>query len=85
MAEGKNYIAGEWVGGSETAPDISPSNTDDIVGHFSRASAPEAERAMGAAKDVFPVWSRSSSQVRHDILNQDVPMSNCQQQEGAYA
>ena len=49
-----NYIAGEWVGGSETAPDIRPSNTDYIVGHFSRASAAEAERAIANAKDAFP-------------------------------
>jgi aldehyde dehydrogenase (NAD+) len=68
MAEGMNYIAGEWVGGSETAPDINPSNTDDIVGRFSRASAAEAEQAIAAAKDAFPAWSRSSPQVRHDIL-----------------
>ena len=68
MIEGMNYIAGEWVGGSETAPDLNPSNTDDIVGHFSRASTAEAECAIAAAKDAFPAWSRSSPQVRHDIL-----------------
>jgi alpha-ketoglutaric semialdehyde dehydrogenase len=26
----KNYIAGEWVGASEAAADIDPSNTNDV-------------------------------------------------------
>ena len=65
---GKNYIAGEWVAATEAAPDINPSNTSDIVGEFSRAGVMEAERAIAAAYDAFPAWSRSSIQQRHDIL-----------------
>ena len=68
MIEGMNYIAGEWVYGSETAADLNPSNTDDIIGHFSRAGVTELERAITAAKEAFPAWSRSSPQFRHDIL-----------------
>jgi aldehyde dehydrogenase (NAD+) len=64
----KNYIAGEWVVGSEAAPNINPSNTHDILGEFARASAAEAETAIAAAYDAFPAWSRSSIQTRHDIL-----------------
>jgi aldehyde dehydrogenase (NAD+) len=64
----KNYIAGEWVAASEASPNINPSNTQDIVGEFARASAAEAERAIAAAYDAFPAWSRSSIQSRHDIL-----------------
>lgn len=65
---GKNYIAGEWVAASEAAPDINPSNTHDVVGEFARASVADAERAIAAAYDAFPAWSRSSIQQRHDIL-----------------
>ncbi len=64
----KNYIAGEWVSASEVSPNINPSNTQDVVGEYARASAAEAERAIAAAHDAFPAWSRSSIQQRHDIL-----------------
>jgi alpha-ketoglutaric semialdehyde dehydrogenase len=64
----KNYIAGEWVNATEASPDINPSNTGDILGEFARASAAEAEAAIAAAHDAFPAWSRSSIQLRHDIL-----------------
>lgn len=64
----KNFIAGEWVEARDMAPDLNPSNTDDVVGQFPRASAADAEKAIAAAKAAFPAWSRSSIQERHDIL-----------------
>src|SRR3712207_3296443 len=66
--EGRNFIAGQWVPASEAAPDINPSNTNDVVGEFPRATGADAERAIRAAKDAFPAWSRSNIQERHDIL-----------------
>ena len=63
----RNYIAGEWVEG-DAQPDVNPSNTDDIVGYYARASAGDAEKAIAAAKAAFPSWSRSGIQQRHDIL-----------------
>src|SRR5260221_10985479 len=63
----KNYIGGEWVGG-EAAPDINPSNTDEIVGHYARATTADVKNAIAAAKAAFPSWSRSGIQQRHDIL-----------------
>jgi aldehyde dehydrogenase (NAD+) len=64
----RNFIAGEWVEASEATPDINPSNTKDVVGEFPRASAEEAERAIRAARDASPAWSRTNIQDRHDIL-----------------
>jgi aldehyde dehydrogenase (NAD+) len=64
----KNFIAGEWVEARDMAPDLNPSNTDDVVGQFPRAGAADAEKAIAAAKAAFPAWSRSSIQERHDIL-----------------
>ncbi len=63
----KNYIAGEWVGG-EAAPNINPSNTDEVVGQYARATAADVKNAIAAAKAAFPAWSRSGIQQRHDIL-----------------
>ena len=64
----KNYIAGEWVEGEGVSRDVNPSNTDDVVGLYAHASAAQVDRAVAAAKAVFPVWSRSTPQERHDIL-----------------
>ena len=64
----KNFIAGEWAEAANAAPDVNPSNTNDIVGEFPRASRADAERAIAAAKGAFPAWSRSTPQERHDIL-----------------
>jgi aldehyde dehydrogenase (NAD+) len=64
----KNFIAGEWIAASEAAPDVNPSNTKDVVGEYPRANKADVERAIAAAKQAFPAWSRSSIQERHDIL-----------------
>lgn len=64
----KNYIAGQWVEGTSVNDNINPSNTNDIVGRYARASKAQAEEAVAAAKAAFPAWSRSSPQERHDVL-----------------
>ena len=68
MSVGRNYIAGEWVSAAEASADINPSNTGDVLGQYPQASAADAERAIAAAQDAFPAWSRSTPQLRHDIL-----------------
>jgi alpha-ketoglutaric semialdehyde dehydrogenase len=64
----KNFIAGEWAPAANAAPDINPSDTNDVVGEFPRGSRADAERAIAAAKAAFPAWSRSTPQERHDAL-----------------
>jgi aldehyde dehydrogenase (NAD+) len=68
MDAAANYIAGEWVGGTQGAESINPSNTRDVVGVFARGSVDDAKRAIAAAKQAFPQWSRSGIQQRHDLL-----------------
>jgi len=63
-----NFIAGEWTAGGDGAQNINPSNTRDVVGVYTRASVAAAERAIAAARQAFPAWSRSSIQERHEIL-----------------
>jgi alpha-ketoglutaric semialdehyde dehydrogenase len=64
----KNFIAGEWTAAANAASDINPSNTNDVVGEFPRASQADVGRAIAAAKAAFPAWSRSTPQERHDVL-----------------
>jgi aldehyde dehydrogenase (NAD+) len=68
MHAAANYIAGEWHESSQAAENVNPSNTADVIGLFSRADAQATERAIAAAKQAFPSWSRGSIQQRHDIL-----------------
>jgi alpha-ketoglutaric semialdehyde dehydrogenase len=64
----KNYIGGAWANGAKIAPDINPSDTNDVVGQYTYGDAGQANAAVTAAKDAFLAWSRSSIQLRHDIL-----------------
>lgn len=62
-----NLIAGEWVG-SNGVENINPSNTNEVVGLYARASHDDAKTAIAAAKAAFPAWSRSGILERHAIL-----------------
>ncbi len=63
-----NYIGGEWRHASEAIANINPSNTNDIVAHYAQANHADVQDAIEAAATAFPAWSRSSIQLRHDIL-----------------
>ena len=63
----QNLIGGQWTG-TETRPDINPSNTNDVVGEFSSATSQDAEQAIAAARAAFPAWSRSGIMERHTLL-----------------
>lgn len=63
-----NYIGGEWVAGGSVTRNISPSNTNDVIGEYAQATAAQAAEAIAAARAAFPAWSRTTVQERHDIL-----------------
>lgn len=63
----RNFIGAVWVEG-DAVPNINPSDTGDIVGHYARGSAADARAAIAAAKAAFPAWSRSGPLERHAIL-----------------
>lgn len=63
-----NLIAGEWIGSAETTRNLNPSNTNDVIGEYARASAADVARAIAAAKAAAPGWGRSTPQERHDVL-----------------
>ena len=63
----QNLIAGEWVG-SDASKNVNPSNTNDVIGEYARATAEDTKAAIAAAKAAFPAWSRSGILERHAIL-----------------
>ncbi|WP_442578322.1 aldehyde dehydrogenase family protein [Mesorhizobium sp. ASY16-5R] len=62
-----NLIDGEWVKG-DAIPNINPSDTNDVVGDYARATKADALAAIAAAKSAFPKWSRSGPLERHAVL-----------------
>jgi aldehyde dehydrogenase (NAD+) len=64
----KNFIAGEWLAGGDETKNINPSNTDEVIGVYSRGTREQAKTAIEAARKAFPAWARSGIQQRHDIL-----------------
>src|SRR6266699_2895533 len=63
-----NLIDGEWMSDGARSPNVNPSDTNDIVGEAVRGTRTQADAAVAAAKAAFPAWSRSTPQVRYDIL-----------------
>jgi aldehyde dehydrogenase (NAD+) len=63
-----NIIGGEAIAVADVRADISPSDTNDVIGEFASATTKDAEDAIAAARAAFPAWSRSTAQTRADIL-----------------
>lgn len=64
----KNYINGEWVEGNSVTVNINPSDTNDSIGHYTRATKTQTEEAITSAKNAFASWSRTTPQERYEIL-----------------
>lgn len=64
----QNFIAGHWSAADAGAPNINPSDINDVVGEYARATKAEAEAAIKAAKAAFLAYSRSTPQVRYEAL-----------------
>ena len=63
----RNLIDGEWAAG-EAVANVNPSDTNEIVGHYARASKADAEAAIAAAKAASARWARSGLMERHAVL-----------------
>jgi aldehyde dehydrogenase (NAD+) len=64
-----NVIDGRAVDSTDRTIDINPSNVNDIVGEFARATTAELDQAIGAARQAFRKWSRTTPQERFDVLD----------------
>jgi alpha-ketoglutaric semialdehyde dehydrogenase len=65
----RNFIDGGWVGSSEAARNVNPSDSHDVVGEYSRGDAAQVRTAVEAASRAFANWARVSPQVRADALD----------------
>jgi aldehyde dehydrogenase (NAD+) len=64
-----NFIAGEWVKGVQTRPNINPSDTNDVIGEYAQADVAQTEAAIAAAAAAAPGWAATTPQQRFDILD----------------
>src|SRR3546814_20006718 len=76
----QNLIAGEWVG-SEASRNISPSDTNEVVGSYAQGTAEDAGQAIAAAKAAFPTWSRSGILAGHAILKKTADATLARKEE----
>ena len=68
MKQFANLIAGDWATVGEVRPNVNPSDTNDVIGEFASATQEEARQAIAAARAALPSWSRTTAQVRSDLL-----------------
>ncbi|QBJ63688.1 aldehyde dehydrogenase family protein [Pseudoalteromonas sp. DL-6] len=65
----KNYIAGEWVEGNKgNLANISPADTNDVIGHYAQADKAQTEAAIAAAAVGQAQWAMSGLEQRYSVL-----------------
>jgi alpha-ketoglutaric semialdehyde dehydrogenase len=63
-----NLIAGDWVEGSTTVVDRSPSDLSDVVDEFAVADEAQVDAAIAAAADAGPAWAAATPMERSTVL-----------------
>jgi aldehyde dehydrogenase (NAD+) len=64
----KNYVGGEWTAPERTFEDRSPADPADLVAIAPDSGAEDVDRAVQAAREAFPAWSRTPAPKRAEIL-----------------
>ena len=65
---GKNRIGGKEVGAAELFESVNPCDPKQVIGRFPQGTREDAERAVQAAWDAFPAWSRVPPDERSALL-----------------
>lgn len=65
----RNSIAGEWLAGNTSAGNINPSDTRDVIGVYTRATAQQIEMTIEAATVAQSKWAATTPQRRFDVLD----------------
>src|SRR5262249_7127733 len=66
---GQLAIAGDWVSPRDDFPSTSPADLAEVIGTFPNATAEEVGRAVSAAREVFPIWRRTSRILRAECFD----------------
>ncbi len=64
-----NFVHGEWLANGTAALNVNPSDVSDIVGEYAFADEATTRGAIEAASRAFFQWSRSTPQLRCDVLD----------------
>lgn len=64
----RQFIGGQWTECSGELLDVTNPATGDVLGRIGMASIEEADRALKAAQQAFPAWSRKTAVERADVL-----------------
>lgn len=64
----KNYIAGEWLSGTNTIENRNPSDLSDVIGHYAQADEAQLNRALDAAASAQKIWAATGLEARQTIL-----------------
>jgi acyl-CoA reductase-like NAD-dependent aldehyde dehydrogenase len=64
----QNYIGGTWVPAVAAAPNVNPSNLNDVIADYARAQPAEVDAAVAAATAAFAAYSCSTPQERFEAL-----------------
>lgn len=66
----RNFINGEWQESrsSQTAPNVNPANTDDVLGTVKLSTREEARRAVEVAAEAFRSWRSTPAPQRGKVV-----------------
>ena len=64
-----HIIDGAAVAGADAAPNINPSNLNDVENDYAIGSTATVDDAVAAARAAFPAWSGLTIQARSEILD----------------
>ena len=64
-----NYIAGDWVAGTDVIENRNPSDITDLIGHYTQASAAQADKALEAARRAQAEWAAYGLERKQNVLN----------------
>ena len=63
-----NLIGGEWVEGSTTIVDRSPSDLSDVVDEFAVADEAQVDAAIESAAEAASAWATATPMERSTVL-----------------
>jgi 1-pyrroline-5-carboxylate dehydrogenase len=66
--QGKNHIGGKEAGAAKHFESVNPSKKTQVIGKFPEASREDGQRAVEAAHEAFPTWSRTPAADRVQLL-----------------